>query len=351
MVEGKKDEESYASEFADSMLNDDDDSGTRIDPGSHKEHPKTVDDDDETEKEKKDDEKANDDEKNDEMGSMKTRKEKMQTPIPSPTRSPRKNLFSDKTLSQELTKTISPPTATTSKVKIKSKAKSKARSAFIKSKILPGSIAGMCRRCGLIRTHLKSRFTNEMLKEEVPRLVNLVVNRDREIAPTNEPELISKEFATHATGIITELFQKHMQNTTLNLYPKTSSSTTTTSTADIQHQLYLTMKSNPQDQAADPELWDILKEKGKKAYILTFLEDDLEDKLKRWVRKEFRTFNEEARLSIHHWKDSWHKRRYKLNQRRVRDNPEEYFSNHMITEVVRITTDQQHGLDYMEQSL
>ncbi|GKA07729.1 hypothetical protein Tco_0686953 [Tanacetum coccineum] len=258
MVEGEKDEESYASEFADSMLNDDDDSGTRIDPGSHKEHPKIIDDDDETEKEKKDNEKANDDEKKDEMGSMKTRKEKMQTPIPSPTRSPRKNLFSDKTLSQELTETISPSTATTSKVKIKSKAKSKARSAFIKSKILPGSIAGMCRRCGLIRTHLKSRFTNEMLKEEVPRLVNLVVNRDREIAPTNKPELILKEF---------------------------------------------------------------------------------------------RTFNEEARLSIHHWKDSWHKRRYKLNQRRVRDNPEEYFSNHMITEVVKITTDQQHGLDYMEQSL
>ncbi|GJS24293.1 retrovirus-related pol polyprotein from transposon TNT 1-94 [Tanacetum coccineum] len=61
------------------------------------------------------------------------------------------------------------------------------------------------------------------------------------------------------------------------------------------------------------------------------------------------TFNEEARLSIHHWKDSWHKRMYKLSQRRVRDNPEEYFSNHNITEVVRITTNQQHGLDYMEQ--
>ncbi|GKC52680.1 hypothetical protein Tco_1075425 [Tanacetum coccineum] len=40
---------------------------------------------------------------------------------------------------------------------------------------------------------------------------------------------------------------------------------------------------------------------------------------------------------------------YKLNQRRIRDNPEEYFPNHMITKVVRITTDQQHGLDYMEQ--
>ncbi|GKC30063.1 hypothetical protein Tco_1037357 [Tanacetum coccineum] len=40
---------------------------------------------------------------------------------------------------------------------------------------------------------------------------------------------------------------------------------------------------------------------------------------------------------------------YKLNQRKVRDNPKEYFSNHRIVEVVRVTTEQQHGLDYMEQ--
>ncbi|GJV42341.1 hypothetical protein Tco_1420781 [Tanacetum coccineum] len=86
-----------------------------------------------------------------------------------------------------------------------------------------------------------------------------------------------------------------------------------------------------------------------KIHAVPFLEDDLEEKLKRWVRKEFKTFKKEARLSIQHWKDSWHKIRYELNQRRVKDNPEEYFSNNRITEVVRITTDQQHGLDYMEQ--
>ncbi|GKC33399.1 hypothetical protein Tco_1040693 [Tanacetum coccineum] len=47
-----------------------------------------------------------------------------------------------------------------------------------------------------------------------------------------------------------------------------------------------------------------------------FPEEDLEEKLKRWVRKEFKNFNEEARL---------------------------------ILEVVRITTDQSYGLDFMEQ--
>nr|GEV77012.1 hypothetical protein [Tanacetum cinerariifolium] len=68
-------------------------------PGSHKEHLKTI-DDDENEKEKKDDKKddVNDDhadhtlDKTQEMGSLETRKEKIQTPIPSPHRSPKTNL-------------------------------------------------------------------------------------------------------------------------------------------------------------------------------------------------------------------------------------------------------------------
>nr|GEU95635.1 hypothetical protein [Tanacetum cinerariifolium] len=109
MVEGEDNKESYASEFTDSMFQDDDDSGDRIEPGSHKEHSENVDDDDDddkTEKEKKDDikndEKANDEEKKDETGSMETRKEKMQTPISSPTRSLRKNISLDKTLSKKL---------------------------------------------------------------------------------------------------------------------------------------------------------------------------------------------------------------------------------------------------------
>ncbi|GJU96202.1 hypothetical protein Tco_1320958 [Tanacetum coccineum] len=106
--------------------------------------------------------------------------------------------------------------------------------------------------------------TNEMFKHEMPRLVNLSVQKDREIAPTNIPELISKEFATHGPKMIEELFRKHMQNTTLNVYPITSLSTTAISTVDLQYQLYFNMKSKPQDQAADPELWEILKTKFEK---------------------------------------------------------------------------------------
>nr|GFA34345.1 hypothetical protein [Tanacetum cinerariifolium] len=102
MVEGEK---SYVSEFVDSVFNDDDDdSGTRIEPMSHKENPKMM--MMRLRRSKKTisriRKRKNDDEKKDEMGSIETKKEKMHTPIPSPTRSPSKNLFSDKTLSQEL---------------------------------------------------------------------------------------------------------------------------------------------------------------------------------------------------------------------------------------------------------
>ncbi|GKA21450.1 hypothetical protein Tco_0701439, partial [Tanacetum coccineum] len=57
IVEGE-DEESYAREFADSVFLDEEDSGTRLEPLSHKENPETDDDDD---MEKKDDKKDDDD--------------------------------------------------------------------------------------------------------------------------------------------------------------------------------------------------------------------------------------------------------------------------------------------------
>ncbi|GJZ84568.1 retrovirus-related pol polyprotein from transposon TNT 1-94 [Tanacetum coccineum] len=229
--------------FADFVsFNEEEDSGTRLKPESHKENSKTVDDDDD-EEEKKDEKKDgdNDDDDNDDhtnhtlvrtqvMGSSKTRKEKMQTPIPSPHKSPKTDLSLDKTLSQELMATE-------------------------KIREIPDLLKNLIPEFTVAKT-------NELIKEAVLRLVNAAITR---------------------------------------------------------------------------------------IHAVPFPEEDLEEKMNRWVRKEFKTFNEEARLSIQHWKDSWRKRMYKLNQRKVRDNPEEYFSNHKIVEVVRITTEQHHGLNYMEQ--
>ncbi|GKD26665.1 hypothetical protein Tco_1232879 [Tanacetum coccineum] len=86
-----------------------------------------------------------------------------------------------------------------------------------------------------------------------------------------------------------------------------------------------------------------------KIHATSFPEEYLEEKLIRWVSKVFKTFNEEARLSIQHWKDTWHKRMYKIKHKKVKDDPEEVFSDYMISEVVRVTTKQQYGLNFVQQ--
>ncbi|GJW75821.1 hypothetical protein Tco_0135191 [Tanacetum coccineum] len=153
IVEGEEDEESYASAFADCVFNDDvDDTGCKIEPGSHKEKLENIDDDVvEIEKE------TNVDDTSDKLldevvkekevnmsRSQEIRKEQKQTLIPSPIRSPRNVSSLDKTISEELTADVSPTTATTSK--ILSKLKQKKKSFTHKARNLPGSIAGMSRQ-------------------------------------------------------------------------------------------------------------------------------------------------------------------------------------------------------------
>nr|GEV92349.1 hypothetical protein [Tanacetum cinerariifolium] len=84
------------------------DSGTRLERESYKENPEIDDDDDDDDMEKKDD-KKDDDENHDHddhallrtrrTGSLEKKNEKMLTPIPSPPRSPRIDLSSDKIIS------------------------------------------------------------------------------------------------------------------------------------------------------------------------------------------------------------------------------------------------------------
>ncbi|GKE22946.1 hypothetical protein Tco_1434458 [Tanacetum coccineum] len=255
LVNGYEDEESYASAFVDTMLNnDDDDTRSKLEPGSHKEHPEHVSNDDE--KKKKDEEVETEKEvveivketnvddtsakKNKEVvtekeavtekevvdmsGSQEIRKEQKQPPIPSPIRSPRKDLSSDKTISEELADTVTPTTATSSKTP--STTTRQKKSFTLKTRSLPGITR-----------------TNEILKKEMSRLVKLAVNRDREVSPVDISGMVSKEFAAHGPKLIEELFRKHMQNTTLNLYPKSRSSTATKSAVDLQQQLYQTMKA------------------------------------------------------------------------------------------------------------
>ncbi|GJS97551.1 hypothetical protein Tco_0804519 [Tanacetum coccineum] len=173
LVDGVEDEESYASAFADSVINnDDDDTGSKLEPESHKEHPEHVSDDDamkkkdeEVEKEKevveivketnvddtsvkKNNEVVTKKEVVDMLGSQQIKKEQKQTPIPSPIRYPKNDLSSDKTISKELADTVTPTTTTSSKTPLTKTCHKK--SFTLKIRRLPGSIAGICRRRGLI---------------------------------------------------------------------------------------------------------------------------------------------------------------------------------------------------------
>ncbi|GKE28053.1 hypothetical protein Tco_1443437 [Tanacetum coccineum] len=208
----------------------------RIEPESHKENPKKNDVD-----KKKDDKKDdNDDDDNDDLalirtrvtGSSEIRREKMQTPIPSPPRSPRTDLSSDKAINQEL-------------MGIKEKVDKALKD------IVP---------------KLSTTATNDLINDNLPRIVANVIKKERESLQAVVPALISQEFVAHAPKIIEELFRIYMQNTVLNVHPTTSTSIPTT--YDLQHQLYLKMKSNLQAQVVDLELWDILKAKFEKSSAL-----------------------------------------------------------------------------------
>ncbi|GJW84197.1 hypothetical protein Tco_0157342 [Tanacetum coccineum] len=239
IVKGE-DEESYASEFADFVfLNDEEDSGTRIEPGSHKGNPEIVDDDDDV-NEKKDDDDDNDndddDDENDDhddhalvrnkkTGSLEDKTEKMQTTIPSPPRSLRKDLSSDKAIVKELTISVTSTSTPTTSSQIRAKLISK------KYSHIPRDFHRTCRHQGFmikvdkvlheIIPHIASKATNDLIDDNLPRVIADVVIQERDALQANVPALISKEFADHVPQIIKELFKIRMKTNVINVHPTT----------------------------------------------------------------------------------------------------------------------------------
>nr|GFA42448.1 hypothetical protein [Tanacetum cinerariifolium] len=265
-------EKSYASEFADSVvLNEEEDSDARLEPGSHKENPEIVNDDEEEEEKKKDDKKDddNDDDDNDN--------------------------HTDHTL--ELTVTVSPTPATTSQDR------SKTRRISSKYRHIPGALHRMCKHqgfmikqmekiyvtnCEFMNVHervdkvlyeiipqIASRATDDLIENNLKRVVADIVIQVRDAFQAEVHALISKEFVDHAPKIIEELIKIYMKNNIIQVHPTTIAFTSTTTSDNHQQQLYLKMKSNLQDQANDAESWDVLKRKFKKSSTLnTYCRDD-----------------------------------------------------------------------------
>ncbi|GKA14080.1 hypothetical protein Tco_0693726 [Tanacetum coccineum] len=214
VVEGERDKDSYADKFAASMLHDDDDdSGTKIEPRSHKEHPNFVDDDDDNKEGKKDEKKYN------KMGSLEIRTEKMQTTIPIPPRSPRIILSSDKNINQELMVTVSPSTTTSPKDPHK-------------KEIFPTIHGKVDHVLNEIVPQIAKKDTNDLIESNLKRAVANIFIQERD--------------AFQAENVI-------------QVHPTITTSTDTTSSADLQQKLYSKMMRSLQDQANDPTLWEVLK--------------------------------------------------------------------------------------------
>ncbi|GJS82679.1 hypothetical protein Tco_0749220 [Tanacetum coccineum] len=198
---------------------DDDDSEDRLEPGSHKENPEHVDHDD-------DDEENVDEKKDAKMGSLETRTEEMQTPIPTTPRSPRTILSSDKNITQELTDTVSLPTVTTSKNPHSKRRISSKYSHLPVDQVLH-----------TIVPQLSERATDDLIENNLKPSIAATISEDHDAFRSEVPDLISQEFKAQAPKIIEELFKNYVQSNVIQVHLTKTTSTKTTSSVDLQQQL------------------------------------------------------------------------------------------------------------------
>ncbi|GKC52302.1 hypothetical protein Tco_1075047 [Tanacetum coccineum] len=174
----------------------------------------------------------------------------------------------------------------------------------------------------------------EIIVEEI------VINEDEVILKDETPELITE--LQNVNKHVPTIFDHARIEATLN---------------DMLSNQFKNAEENPNEPPRylfNKDLF-FLKNRNikEKKYILSlhkihaerFPKDDLEEKMNRWVRKEMKTHNFQFNIGkIHGIKECTSK---------IKDESEtiqeDNFSNNRITEVVKRTTDQPHGLDFMEQ--
>nr|GEX11957.1 hypothetical protein [Tanacetum cinerariifolium] len=311
-IEGEE-EESDGTEFVDSIFLDEEDSSDTIEPESHKDKPKEINDDDDEAKDDKKDDNDDDDDHDDHpliktrrTCSLKVRTKKMQTPILSPPRSPRKDLSLDKAITKELIVFVTPTPATLSQKRIKEKVDE------VLYDIVP---------------KIALNATNNLIEDNLPRTMANVVKK-----------------------IIKELFRIYRHNTVLNVHHITGASTTTI-TSDIQEQMDdAFFKRDHVDHQGDDALPK--KEKSMKKQKTSKSSKYARGSSLKQLVKDTNTSTsgeQKQQQDWDAWKDTWHKRMYKINHKKVRTDPEEYFFDYKIVKVVRVITKQQHVLDFMEQ--
>ncbi|GJU92736.1 hypothetical protein Tco_1317492 [Tanacetum coccineum] len=282
------------------QVDDDDDSGNRIEPRSHKKHPKIVDDDDDNEKEKKDND-------NDDDAIHKNVDNILHDVIPKIASNATNDIIENNLTNLLVKEVIS----------------------------LTSTIFEDEKRIDTFRGSDHDDHQEDDAPPEVEKRPKRRKSSRNEVIPEDEsPELIVDD---HVPTIYDH---KRMEATLKDMMSNLFRNVEEFAYHLEQSKNYMEKQihGNSEEKTYVLSLHKI--------HAISFPEDDLEERMNRWVKKEFKTFNEEARLSIQQWKDSWHKRLNKINHRRVRANSEEYFSIHKFIEVVRVTTEQQHGLDF-----
>ncbi|GJR68108.1 hypothetical protein Tco_0014173 [Tanacetum coccineum] len=323
---------------------DDDDFEDKIEPGSHKDNPEFTDNDDDNAEKKH----------SDDMGSLEIRNEETQTTIPIPLSSPRKILSSDKKTYQELTDIVSILTTTTFKHSQFKKRIS------CKYSHLPGALRKMCRHQGYMIQDMERNQPETMYDIALLEALRRMFEKSSPSNTSCREDAFHSQHDEHQDDDAPPELEKRVKRSKGSQRSKSArgslskhsikDSTKYVSKQQSQHQEWDAWEKEnvidedeviPEDETPEliaenpnePPRYLYNKDlfffkygntEGRK-YVLSlykihaeeFPEPDLEEKLNRWVRKEFKTFNEDAR----------------------------------ITEVVRIVTDQPHGLDFMEQIL
>ncbi|GJY80274.1 hypothetical protein Tco_0493025, partial [Tanacetum coccineum] len=159
-----------------------------LEPGSHKENTEHVDVDD--------DEERVDEKKDDEMGSLETRTEEMQTSIPTTPRSLRTILSSDKNITQELMDTTLIQNMERKCITTKYFWKTHKKVHQVLHEIVP---------------QITERATYDLIENNLKPSITATIIEDRDAFHSQVPDLVSQEFNAQAPKIIEELFKNYLQ--------------------------------------------------------------------------------------------------------------------------------------------
>ncbi|GJQ96110.1 hypothetical protein Tco_0007249, partial [Tanacetum coccineum] len=114
-------------------------------------------------------------------------------------------------------------------------------------------------------SQLAKKAIEDLIENNLKPCIDTTIYEDRDAFRLEVLDLVSQEFNAQAPNIIEELFKNYVQSNVIQVYPTTTTSTETPSSADLQQQLYFKMKRSLQDQANDPALWEVLKCKFEKS--------------------------------------------------------------------------------------